>query len=138
MEFPVLKVPEDCSTFLLRSVEIDSMNEAQSRKDDRRDGLRFSVNIPLTIFTGERAIPGYACHVSDKAVYFYLDPAESERIDRDFEMELRLPPEVTFTIWCSIRCHARLIRKDTTSTDSTGIAAEILSYSIVREAGPSA
>lgn len=111
------------------------MNEVESRKDDRRNTPRFSVNIPLTIFVGERTIPGFARNVSDRAVYFHLDHGESETISSDFELELKLPPEVTYSTWCSIRCHARLIRKDITSPESIGIAAEILQYSIIREAG---
>jgi hypothetical protein len=98
---------------------------------ERRNTVRFSANVPLTIFIGERAIPAYTRDVSDRGVYFYLGTSDSELIDRDFEFTLNLPPEVTLSTWCSIQCRARVARKEFTPSELTGIAAEIIDYSLI-------
>jgi len=53
--------------------------------DRTRNTVRFSANVPLTIFIGERAIfPPIPRDVSDRGVYFYLGTSDSEHlIDRD-------------------------------------------------------
>jgi hypothetical protein len=99
---------------------------------ERRKWPRFAVSVPLVVVTGDHAISGYSRDVSDRGVYFYLNDSDSTKIDSDFEFLLKLPPEITFSTWSSIRGSARLVRKDPTPKDSTGIAAEILQYSIVR------
>lgn len=114
------------------------VTEGLIEQNERRNRSRFSVNVPLTIFLGDRAVASYARDVSDRGVYFYLAVSDGEMIEGDFEFMLKLPPEVTFSSWCSIRCSARLVRKEFTTRDLTGIAAEILQYSILGEALPSA
>ena len=102
--------------------------------DDRRERQRFGINAPLTVMIGQREIPGFTRDLSNRGVYFYLDMAESAPIGGDFEFMVELPPEITLSTCCSIRCLGHVVRTDNTSRQLTGIAAEILHYSIQREA----
>jgi hypothetical protein len=101
--------------------------------DDRRRRPRFRMNSPLTVFAKDREISAYTRDLSNRGVYFYLALTDSALIDRDFEFLLDLPPEITLSTCCSIRCWAQLIRKEDSSGNMTGIAAEILQYSILRQ-----
>ena len=101
--------------------------------NDRRGRQRFSVNAPLTVIVEDREIAAYTRDLSNRGVYFYLDLVDDALIDRDFEFVVELPPEITLSTVCRIRCRGRLIRKEKASKDLTGVAAEILDYSILRE-----
>lgn len=63
-------------------------------------------------------------------MYFYLALPDSDVVEGDFEFLLELPPEVTLSSWCPIRCIGRLLRKDESSEGLTGIAAKILEYAL--------
>ena len=54
-------------------------------------------------------------------------------IGRDFEFLVELPPEITLSTFCRIRCHGRAVRKEGARMSMTGVAAEILDYSILKE-----
>jgi hypothetical protein len=109
------------------------MNENLTRENDRRGRQRFSMNAPLTVFVGDREISAYTRDLSNRGVYFFLDLADGDLIDREFEFLVDLPPEITLSTNCSIRCQGRLVRKENTLQNMTGVAAEILKYSILRE-----
>jgi hypothetical protein len=102
--------------------------------NDRRGRQRFSINAPLTIFVGGREISAYTRDLSNRGVYFYLALTDSPLIERDFEFTVELPPEITLSTCCQIRCRGRTVRTEITSMNLTGVAAEILDYSILREA----
>lgn len=102
-------------------------------ENDRRDMQRFRINAPLTIFVGGREILAYTRDLSDRGVYFYLAVSDSKLIDHDFEFIVELPAEITLSTCCKIRCRGRVIRKEETSIDLAGIAAQILNYSIRSE-----
>jgi hypothetical protein len=112
------------------------MTEDLTGQHERRKSPRFPVKAPVTVLIGDRALPAYTQNVSERGVYFYVSPTESELIPQNFDFLLELPPEVTISNWCSIRCQGRLVRRDEATTGAPGIAAEILQYSIVREAVP--
>ncbi len=102
--------------------------------NDRRERQRFGINAPLTVFVGKREISGFTRDLSNRGVYFYLDLSDATPLGEDFEFLVELPPEITLSTCCLIRCQGRVIRTDTTSRQLTGVAAEILQYSIQREA----
>lgn len=102
--------------------------------NDRRERQRFGINAPLTVFAGGREISGFTRDLSNRGVYFYLDLNEAAPLSGDFEFLVELPPEITLSTCCSIRCLGHIVRTDKTSRQMTGIAAEILQYSIQREA----
>jgi hypothetical protein len=101
--------------------------------NDRRERQRFGINAPLTVMIGQREIPGFTRDLSNRGVYFYLDMAECAPIGGDFEFLVELPPEITLSTCCTIRCLGHVVRTDEPSRELTGIAAEILHYSIQRE-----
>ena len=113
---------------------MEPMAQDLTSANDRRVRQRFSINAPLTVFVGDREIPAYTRDLSNRGVYFYLALADNALIDRDFEFMVELPPEITLSTCCQIRCRGRAVRTEKTSMSLTGIAAEILGYSILREA----
>ncbi len=104
---------------------------------ERRRIPRFRVRAPLTVIAGNREIPAYTRDLSNRGVYFYLSSDDSALIDHDFEFLVELPPEITLSTFCRIRCHGRALRKEKARMSLTGVAAEILDYSILKEGGPS-
>jgi hypothetical protein len=102
-------------------------------ENDRRQSLRFCTNAPLTVFVGDREIPAYTRDLSNRGVYFFLALSDSVFIEPDFEFTVDLPPEITLSTCCSIRCRGKLVRKENTAKNLTGIAAQILEYSILRD-----
>ena len=102
--------------------------------NDRRERQRFGINAPLTVFDGKREIAGFTRDLSNRGVYFFLDMNDFDPLSGDFEFLVELPPEITLSTCCAIRCQGRVVRTDHTSRQMTGIAAEILHYSIQREA----
>ena len=107
------------------------MNPLLVSQIERRSAVRFSASVPLTISIGERVVTAHTRDISDRGVYFYLGSTESDLIGRDFEFTLSLPPEVTLSTWCSIQCRARVARKEHSATDLTGVAAEIIDFSLL-------
>ena len=112
------------------------MTEEFTAANDRRGSQRFRISAPLTILAGDSEIQAYTRDLSNRGVYFYLSLTDSGLIDRDFEFLVELPAEITLSSSCRIRCRGRLVRKEITSRNLTGagVAAEILDYSILREA----
>ena len=112
---------------------MEHMTENMAPASNRREGQRFTRNAPLTVFVGDREIPAYTRDLSNQGVYFYLDISHSSLVDRDFDFMVKFPPEVTISTYCSILGRGRLLRKENISGNLTGIAAEILQYSILRD-----
>ena len=106
--------------------------------EDRRQRRRFGINAPLTVFIGRREIPGFTRDLSNLGVYFYLDLAGKTPIDGNFEFLIELPPEITLSTCCFVRCTGQVVRTDRDSMQLTGIAARILNYSSERETALSA
>jgi hypothetical protein len=109
------------------------MTEKLHLENDRRQGKRFEISAPLTVMLGKREISGFTRDLSNRGVYFYIDLAESAAIGGNFDFLVELPPEITLSPSCSIRCQGRVLRTDNESSQLTGIAAEILHYSMYRE-----
>jgi hypothetical protein len=105
--------------------------------NDRRRIPRFRVRAPLTVIAGDREIPAYTRDLSNRGVYFYLASDDGGQLDQDFEFLVELPPEITLSTFCRIRCHGRTLRKEKSKMSLTGVAAEILDYSILKEGGSS-
>ena len=100
--------------------------------NDRRGRQRFTINAPVTLFIGDREIAAYTRDLSNQGVYFYLASADEIPIDIDFDFEVGLPPEITLSTSCRIKCRGHVLRSEK-SRNLTGIAAQILEYSIQRE-----
>lgn len=112
---------------------MDRMTKSRASADDRRRIQRFAVKVPLTVTIGERQVPGYTRDLSNRGVYFYFALTDSKLIGSDFVLVVEMPPEITLSTCWRIRCRAKLLRSEEISRDMSGIAAEILDYSILRE-----
>ena len=113
--------------------EMVRMTKEVTTANDQRESQRFKISAPLTVLVGDREIPAYTRDLSNRGVYFYLSLADSAMIDRDFEFLIDMPPEITLSTRCRIRCRGRAVRKESALMSLTGVAAEILDYSILRE-----
>ncbi len=124
------------STVVENFDEAVCMTEELTTANERRGSQRFRISAPLTVIAGDHEISAYTRDLSNRGVYFYLSLADSALIDRDFEFLIEMPSEITLSSSCRIRCKGKLIRKEMTSRNLTGagIAAEILDYSILRDA----
>jgi hypothetical protein len=69
-------------------------------------------------------------------VYFYLGSDDSRLISGDIDFVVDLPPEITLSTCCRIQCRGQVIRTEGSLTGLTGVAAQILDYSIFRDAIP--
>ena len=116
--------------------EVVCMTEDFSMENDRRGSQRFKISAPLTVVAGRQEISAFTRDLSNRGVYFFVSLQDSALIERDFEFLIEMPSEITLSSSCRIRCQGRVIRKEMTTKDLTGagIAAEILDYSILRDA----
>jgi hypothetical protein len=110
------------------------MSETLATTPDRRERQRFRINAPVTLFIGDREIPAYTRDLSNRGVYLYLSLVDSAQIESEFEFTVELPPEVTFATCCQIRCRGQAVRTEGAALSLTGMAVEILEYSIFRGA----
>ena len=105
-----------------RHFEMVRMSQSSVLENDRRSRQRFTINAPLTLFVGDREIPAYTRNLSNRGVFFYLAMSDSKLIDQDFEFMVELPPEITLSTWCKIRCQGRVVRTEKSSESMTGVA----------------
>ena len=103
---------------------------------DRRKTRRFKVSSPLTVALGDREIPAYTRDLSDRGVYFYLGSEDSGFIGDNIAFVVDLPPEITMSTCCRIQCRGRVLRREGSPMGLAGVAAQILDYSIFRDAMP--
>ena len=116
--------------------EMAHMTHDSESATDRRKAQRFKVSAPLTVTIGDREIPAYTRNLSDRGVYFYLGSDDSGLIDDDIDFIVDLPPEITLSTCCRIQCRGRILRREESLMGLTGVAAQILDYSIFRGAMP--
>jgi hypothetical protein len=112
---------------------MDPMKRSPATIDNRREAKRFAVHVPLTIRIGDSVVPGYTRDLSNRGVYFYMSVEQSNLLGHEFECTVELPPEISLSTCCQIRCRARVLRREKTPWDLSGIAAEILDYDILHE-----
>lgn len=112
------------------------MTEDSVSANERRGSQRFRISAPLTVIVAGHEISAYTRDLSNRGVYFFLALSDSALVDRDFEFLIEMPSEITLSSSCRIRCRGRLVRKEMAARNLTGagIAAEILDYSILRDA----
>jgi hypothetical protein len=113
------------------------MSRSPSKVECRRRNRRFTVAVPLKVAIGNREVVGYTRDLSNRGVYFYLSVTNAALIGVEIECVVELPPEITLSSCCRIRCRARIVRRERSSNLLSGIAAEILDYSILENAASS-
>jgi hypothetical protein len=102
--------------------------------NERRERQRFGISAPLAVILGKRRIPGFTQNLSSRGVFFHLDLKGYAMIHGDIEFLIELPPEMTLSTSCWVRCHGRVVRTESLAGQLTGIGAEILHYSMQRTA----
>jgi len=118
--------------------ELGPMTKELAVPNERRESQRFKLSVPLTVMVEGREVSAYTRDMSNRGVFFYLSTADGILLGRDFEFVAELPPEITLSTCCRIRCRGRALRTENISTDMAGVAAEILEYSILRDSAPTA
>jgi hypothetical protein len=116
--------------------EMVRMTDDSESARDRRKAERFKMSAPLTVTVGDRKIPAYTRDLSDRGVFFCLSADDSRQISHDIDFIVDLPPEITLSTCCRIQCRGRVLRMEESPTGLTGVAAQILDYSIFRDAMP--
>jgi hypothetical protein len=79
--------------------------------NDRRERQRFGINAPLTMILGKREIAGFTRDLSNQGVYFFLDMGGIAPLGGEIEFLVELPPEITLSTCCTIRCQGRVVRR---------------------------
>lgn len=115
---------------------LNMADDTTTTANERRSSQRFKISAPLTVIAGNHEIQAYTRDLSNRGVYFYVTLPDSTLIEQNFEFLIDMPSEITLTTSCRIRCRGKLVRREVTARNLTGagIAAEILDYSILREA----
>ena len=126
-------MPKIASRGVQRQLEMRHMRQDLARAGDRRRRQRFSLSAPLIVIAEGREISAYTRDLSNLGVYFFLGSDDIALVDLDFDFTLELPPEITLSTVCRIQCRGHAVRRETAAGHLTGVAAEILSYSILRE-----
>jgi hypothetical protein len=109
------------------------MKKSEPETDNRRRTQRFQIKAPLTLSVGDREISGFTRDLSNKGVYFYVGAGDQPQRGDELDFVVELPPEITLSNSCLIRCRGRVARTELTLRNETGIAAEILEYRILNE-----
>lgn len=113
------------------------MEEVQ-QKSERRRCQRYKISVPLMIISGGREISAYSSNLSNCGIYCKLPSADGPLIEQEFDLLIILPPEITHSGDCRIRCRGQLVRKDAIENRlaETGIAARIVNYSVLSDHVP--
>ena len=112
---------------------VDSMTRTSGISNERRVRQRFTTNAPVILTLGACEVSAFTRDLSSRGLYFYVASAEGFSIGQKLDILVKLPPEITLSSLCQIRCQGRLVRIEGASNDLTGIAAEILHYSFLGE-----
>ena len=116
-----------------KCIEMGPMKENLVSGNERRQRQRYPINAQVTLFVGGREIPGYTRDLSNRGIYFFMASNEGAEIDPEFDFMIELPPEITLSTYCQIKCRARTVRTENGPSNFSGVAAEILEYTILRE-----
>jgi hypothetical protein len=107
------------------------MSEAESTVKNRRGKERYRVHSPVTVVMGDRRVPAFTRDLSNRGAYFFVGVADTPDLSQEIEFVIELPPEITLSGWCKIRCQGRVLRVEPTSWNETGVAVEIVRHSMV-------
>jgi c-di-GMP-binding flagellar brake protein YcgR len=106
------------------------------RRTARRYDLSLPVNVRVPINREPKPHSGRTRDISTRGVYFMLQNDLTPGTELDFT--LTLPAEITHGTEVFVRAHGRVVRVDKRTDDgheSTGVAAVIERYDIIRGEG---
>lgn len=99
---------------------------------ERREARRFAMSLPMRILARDghpRELRGNTRDVSYRGLYFL---AESKfEVGNDIDFILTLPQRVSPSGEVDIRCRGQVIRVETTTNGTAGVAARIDRYEFV-------
>ncbi len=101
---------------------------------DRRETQRFSITAPVTLILDDSECPAYTRDLSSHGLYMYVPSSKVFQVGQDLDLLVKLPPDITLSSHCLIRCRGRVVRIEDAPDDLAGLAAEILQYSILSDA----
>jgi PilZ domain len=96
---------------------------------DRREARRFTMSLPMRLFpraAHNRELQAHTRDVSYRGLYFLSDT--KFEIGSEIEFVLTLPQKVSQNGNVDIRCHGQVVRVESTTNGSVGIAAKIERY----------
>jgi hypothetical protein len=103
------------------------------RRTARRYDLSLPVNVRVPVSREPKPQSGRTRDISTRGVYFIMQNEVTPGTELDFT--LTLPAEITHGSDVFVRAHGRVVRVDRRSDDnheSTGVAAVIERYDIIR------
>jgi len=112
------------------------ITKAMAEESDRRRTPRFELHAPLTLLVGSRRVSAFTRNVSNRGVFFYVGRDGTPDVGQTLSFLIELPAEVVLSSQCLILCEGRAVRTEMTSWNETGVAAEILSYSVLSGKAP--
>ena len=107
------------------------MVQSEVSISNRRSRERFKVNSPVVLFVGERRVPAFTRDLNNRSAYFFVAATDSPQAGQTIEFVVELPPDITLSGWCRIRCQGQVLRIENTAWNETGVAVEIGRYSIL-------
>lgn len=104
--------------------------------DERRASERFPMRLPVTLLTEGQNVPAFTRDISARGIFFYFPLAESALVDEELEFIIEFPPELTLCTSVRVHCIGKVVRKQNTSQDETGVAAQISKYTFLPVTDP--
>jgi PilZ domain len=108
------------------------MQQEPTVMNERRNHRRFTVHAPVSLNIHEAPVTGLTRDMSNRGLFVYLRSVEGIERDQRFDFVVELPSEITLSSGCKISCTGRVVRVVDKPADLTGIALEILNYTISR------
>lgn len=108
-----------------------TMAQQSTRIDERRASERFPLRLPVTLLTEGQNVSAFTRDISARGIFFYFPLAESVLIDGDLEFIIEFPPELTQCTSLKVHCTGKVVRKQNTEQDETGMAAQISKYTFL-------
>lgn len=109
------------------------MNQTLFAGPERRKNPRFGVIAAVSLVINGKPLAGFTRNIGNRGAYLLFPTANScPQLHQNelVEFVVELPAEVTLSSACQVWCSGRVLRVEESTPDMTGIAAEILDYSI--------
>jgi hypothetical protein len=98
------------------------------RPEERRATERFEQRIPIMLLAQGRRVSAFTRDLSARGVFFYVPASDNQIIGKELEFVVEFPPSITLCTSLRARCTGKVLRKQTTTAQETGVAAQIYRY----------
>lgn len=110
------------------------MKFASVSNQERRRWQRFRVTAAVSLLINGQPVTGYTQDICNHGVYLMLPAGDGLNREKEFDFVVELPPEITLSSGCEIWCSGRALRIDEGSSQTVGVATEIIDYAITNRA----